>query len=64
MFFVACAIAAGLLVTQGTAVAVSTIGVWCCAHGTPRRQHKQREARLRRGGAAGITAGGIDAVFF
>lgn len=62
MFFIACSIAAGLLVSQGLAVAVATIGGWCCAHGTAamREQHKER---VRRRGAMPSNLG-IDSVYF
>lgn len=62
MFFIACSIAAGLLVSQGLAVAVATVGGWVCAHGTAamREQHKER---VRRRGKLPSSLG-IDSVYF
>ena len=62
MFFIACSIAAGLLVSQGLAVAVATVGGWCCAHGTAAMREQHKERVRRRGGLPSNL--GIDSVYF
>ena len=59
MFFAATAVASGLLVAQGVAVAVAALEGWCGAHGTAamRRQQRAREERRK-------SMGIVDSVYF